>query len=240
MDKQTKFAIHLGHGQAAVIPDYLSKKYWWAYIHPWAVKIFERQWLINLILWGNFTQLRDAALDAIGAEITGHTLQIACVYGDFTTRLTERLSAAAALDVVDIVPIQLQNLQRKLTPCAPIRLFQCNSASLDFAADAAYDQVVLFFLLHEQPAATRRATLREACRVIKPGGKIVILDYHPPAIWNPLRYLMYPVLRWLEPYALDLWRHELTTWLPGSVSLQRLTKQTWYGGLYQQIVLQKA
>src|SRR6516165_10672861 len=35
----------------ALVPDYLGAHYWWAYIHPKAVKLFERQWLVNLILW---------------------------------------------------------------------------------------------------------------------------------------------------------------------------------------------
>jgi hypothetical protein len=44
------------------IPYYLSAHYWWAYVHPRAVQVFERQWLVNLILWGNYPRLRDAAL----------------------------------------------------------------------------------------------------------------------------------------------------------------------------------
>jgi hypothetical protein len=32
------------------VPDYLTEHYWWAYIHPKAVRFFERQWLVNLIL----------------------------------------------------------------------------------------------------------------------------------------------------------------------------------------------
>ena len=44
------------------VPQYLRTHYWWAYIHPSAVRLFERQWLVNLILWGNYASLRDAAL----------------------------------------------------------------------------------------------------------------------------------------------------------------------------------
>ena len=33
------------------IPEYLQETYWWAYLHPTAVNLFERQWLVNLILW---------------------------------------------------------------------------------------------------------------------------------------------------------------------------------------------
>jgi hypothetical protein len=63
-------------------PQYLTAHYWWAYIHPGAVKLFERQWLVNLILWGRYGRLRDAALAEFGDVIDGTTLQVACVYGD--------------------------------------------------------------------------------------------------------------------------------------------------------------
>jgi hypothetical protein len=43
------------------VPDYLERVYWWAYVHPNAVRLFERQWLVNLILWGNFARPREIA-----------------------------------------------------------------------------------------------------------------------------------------------------------------------------------
>jgi hypothetical protein len=61
-------------------PEYLAVHYWWAYVHPWAVKLFERQWLVNLILWGQYGRLRDAALVEFGDAIGGTTLQVACAY----------------------------------------------------------------------------------------------------------------------------------------------------------------
>jgi hypothetical protein len=50
--------------------------------------------------------------------------------------------------------------------------------------------------------------------VVKPGGKIVIIDYARPRWWHPLRYLWRPLLAKLEPFALDLWREEIAGWLP--------------------------
>src|SRR5204863_3038013 len=103
------------------VPGYLAETYWWAYVDPRAVKLFERQWLVNLILWGNFARLRDAALASLGDTLPGRTLQVACVYGDFTPRLVERIDPAnGSLDVVDVLPIQLANLGRKLAGRAPV------------------------------------------------------------------------------------------------------------------------
>jgi ubiquinone/menaquinone biosynthesis C-methylase UbiE len=222
--------------QPGVAPDYLRQNYWWAYIHPNGVRVFERQWLVNLILWGNFALLRDAALDELGAMIDGRTLQVACVYGDFSTRLAERIAPGSSLDVVDVLPIQLQNLRNKLTASAPVTLYQRDSTALGFG-DALYDQAVIFFLLHEQPELVRRRTLAEALRVVRPGGKLVIVDYHRPRKLHPLRYLFRPILRSLEPYALDLWYRDVAEWFPKDVRLRHIRKQTFWGGLYQKLVI---
>jgi ubiquinone/menaquinone biosynthesis C-methylase UbiE len=219
--------------QPRSIPYYLTETYWWAYVHPGAVRVFERQWLVNLILWGNFALLRDAALDELGPVIQGRTLQIACVYGDFSLRLAERIAPAGSLDVVDVLPIQLQNLRRKLPVSAPVRLLERDSTALGFA-DASYDQAILFFLLHEQPAAVRKQTVAEAIRVVRPGGKLVVVDYHQPLKMHPLRYVLPPVLRTLEPYALDLWDDDNIDKCLANVAVRR---KTFYGGLYQQLVI---
>jgi ubiquinone/menaquinone biosynthesis C-methylase UbiE len=192
----------------AEIPAYLAETYWWAYVHPAAVRLFERQWLVNAILWGNFSRLRDAALEAFGAELPGRTLQIACVYGDLTERLSRRIAPGGTLDVVDVLPVQLANLRRKLPAGSAVNISLENSAALD-AASGSYDRVLLFFLLHEQPESVRRRTLAEALRVTRPGGSIVIVDYHRPRALHPLRGFMSLLLARLEPFALDYQRVEI-------------------------------
>ena len=219
-----------------LIPRYLEQVYWWAYVHPNAVRLFEREWLVSTILFGNYARLRDAALAELGQTVRGKTLQVACVYGNLTPRLVQRLAPDAQLDVVDILPIQLGNLRKKLPGSASVGLLHGDSSSLA-CPDASYDQVLLFFLLHEQPEDVRRATLAEAMRVVKPGGKIVIVDYHHPVALHPMRPLMRLVFRKLEPYAMDLWDHEVTDFFATDTQPFLVSKQTWFGGLYQMLVL---
>jgi len=219
------------------LPVYLQQTYWWAYLHPASVRFFERQWLVNLILWGNFAPLRDAALQELEPFKNGNILQVACVYGDFTERLTQRLEPDGRLDVVDVAPVQLENLQAKLnSDTSRVSLHHQDSTHLRFA-DASYDCVVVFFLLHEQPENVRVRTIAQALRVVKPGGKVVFVDYHRPTALNPFRYVMIPILASLEPFAMDLWRREITDWLPDEARDAVIDKQTFFGGLYQKVVI---
>jgi ubiquinone/menaquinone biosynthesis C-methylase UbiE len=220
------------------VPGYLWHTYRWAYVEPLAVRFFERQWLVNLILWGNFERLRDAAVEALGPRLDGRNLQVACVYGDLTNRVRAHLTPAGRLDVVDVLRVQLENTLRKVPSDPRVGLIQADSTALDMES-ATYDRVLLFFLLHEQPEEVRRRTLAEAFRVVKPGGRIVILDYHRPKPTHPLYLPMVAILKLFEPFAMDLWRGELDEWFPAEPQVERLSKTTFFGELYQLVTLKR-
>ena len=218
------------------VPEYLQETYWWAYVHPNAVRVFERQWLVNLILWGNFARLRNTALDELKDASDGKILQVACVYGDFTEHVLNRLGPQGHLDVIDVAPVQIKNLHDKLQGRRQWSVLRQDSTNMQFD-DASRDAVVVFFLLHEQPLEVRRKTVAEALRITRPGGKLIFVDYHRPKAWSPFRYLMVPILRTLEPFAMDLWRNEITSWLPADIQPSKIEKQTYFGGLYQKVVI---
>ena len=219
----------------AVVPRYLEETYSWAYLTPQAIRIFERQWLVNSILWGNYRRLREEALSEIIQHFQGNMLQLACVYGDLTERLAAKLSLKGRLDLVDISQAQLDNALSKLGQRQNINLIQQDTSSLDFP-DNEYDVTLLFFLLHEQPESVRLSTLAEALRVTRKGGKIIIVDYHRASLWNPLRYFMKGIYRWLEPFAEDFISTDVSDTLP-SDKVAGITKQVYFGGLYQKVII---
>ena len=118
--------------RAPPIPDYLAKHYWWAYVHPLAVQFWDRVPLVNLILYGNYSRLRDQALEALGADLSGRTLQMTCCYGNFTPKLAEGIARSGGrLDVIDVLPIQLEALERKLPQGAPVRTAAMDATRLE-------------------------------------------------------------------------------------------------------------
>jgi ubiquinone/menaquinone biosynthesis C-methylase UbiE len=218
------------------VPDYCQETYWWAYLHPRAVWFFERPWVVNLILWGHMRRLTDAVLEAIGPQPRGDLLQVACVYGNFTKRLAGHVSKAGArLHLLDVAPIQLDNAQTKLAG-EGVHFHHQDSTQMRFP-DGLFESTVVFFLLHEQPEEARLKTIAEALRVTRPGGKLVFVDYHSPRRSNPLRYIMRVVLSTLEPFALDLWRTELSELLRRYVPADHVESDLYGGGLYQRVVV---
>ena len=222
-----------------LIPDYLSRHYWWAYISPKAVKFFERPWLINLILLGNYNRLAKVAADTIEIEAGSRILQIACAYGELTPVLARKVEAAQGeLHVIDVLPIQLSNLSSKLGQDTQVQLSCMDSCNLKFH-DEKFDSILLFFLMHEQPDDVRRQTLLEAWRVLRKGGKLLIVDYSLPCAWNPFRYLMRLVLRKLEPFALDLWVKDAGSWMPPPLRAKVMARRTFFAGMYQMLEIEK-
>ena len=220
------------------IPDYLQETYWWAYLHPKALKFFEREWMVNLILWGNMDRLTQAVIGDLEVGPGSKVLQVACVYGDFSNKLARHLEKSdSRLEIVDVAQIQIDNVREKLSANGNVGLHHQDSTAMSFP-DASYEETVVFFLLHEQPEEARRRTIAEAVRVTKPGGRVVFVDYHGPKKSNPMRYVMKPILSWLEPFAMDLWREELTAFMPDSVDPVQIDSKFYFGGLYQKVTLQ--
>lgn len=221
------------------VPRYLSRHYWWAYIHPWAVAFFDHLWIVNLILLGNYRRLRDAAVREFKDLQSAKVLQLACVYGDLSTRIAGHVVAnGGEFDVVDVLPIQLRNLRRKFTDASDVRFFNMNAVGLGLPSEH-YDRVMLFFLLHEQPKDVRARTLAEAFRVVRPGGEVLIVDFAKPYGWNPFRYLWCAFLAIFEPFALDLWWNDITVLLPPACHEFPQKRERFFGGLFQKVVVSR-
>jgi len=217
----------------APIPDYLREVYAWAYLNPRSVRLLDNRLVAAAILWGNYRRLSDAALAEFSPAM--RVLQPACAYGDVTPRLAARL-ARGRLEVADVAPVQLRKVRPKLAMFPRTVLAQRDAAD---TPPGRFDAVNCFFLMHELPAAHRRRVIAALLAAVVPGGKVVFVDYHRPHRLHPLRPVMSLVFDALEPFAKDLWRHELREFAPPG-GRQVWTKHTYFGGLYQKVIVTTA
>jgi ubiquinone/menaquinone biosynthesis C-methylase UbiE len=216
------------------LPDYLERIYWWAYLRPTSIRIFDHRAMVSAILWGQYRRLADKALAGIAPG--DRVLQLACVYGDLSMRLAAQVGPAGALDIVDVAPIQIANARRKLAGMDWVRTDVADAAT---AREDRFDCVLSFFLLHELPDPLKRRVVDAALAVVAPGGRAVFVDYARPARWHPMRPIMAAVFALLEPYAKAMWR------VPVAAMASRPDEFSWssearFAGLYQVVVARRS
>ncbi len=217
-------------GAAPTIPDYMEDVYTWAYISERNQRWLDHQMVVESILWGNARRLTDAVLDELSPG--DKVLQPASVYGTFCVDLATKVGPEGRLDVIDIVPSQVEISRAKLEdyPHATARVADARKPGVK-----GYDAVACYFLIHEVPDDYKRDIVDALLGSVKPGGKVVFIDYHRPYFFHPLRPLMSMVLDTLEPFAKAVWENELSDYA-ANADVFSWTKETFFGGLYQKVV----
>lgn len=215
------------------LPDYLVETYTWAYLRPASLLLLDNHVVVATILWGNFWRLVGSACREFQAG--QNVLQAASVYGNLSAQLAGAVGGEGNLEVIDIAPLQVDHCRRKLADFP-----QANVRIADAAAPGSkeYDGVCCFFLLHEIPDDHKHAVVDALLRRVRPGGKVVFVDYHKASVLHPSRFIMSGVFRWLEPYAEGLISREIRDFAADADTFT-WTKETYFGGLYQKVVAQR-
>ncbi len=216
------------------LPPYLPETYSWAYLNPVTRWIFDHPIVVSAILWGNNNRL----IRAVRQEVVpgSRVLQTACVYGSFSVHLADRIGPAGRLDIIDVAPLQVTHCRQKLDVFPHCRVTRADAAR--FRGDG-YDAACCFFLLHEVPDDYKTRIVDNLLASVRPGGKIIFVDYHAPRPWHPARPVMRQVFRQLEPFALPLWDREIRGFATDARDFS-WAKQTYFGGLYQKVVAIRA
>jgi SAM-dependent methyltransferase len=220
------------HAELPPLPAYLVDTYSWAYLRPRSLHLLDRHLVVNGILWGNYHALVRAACREFAKG--DHVLQAASVYGNLSSRLASQVGAEGFLDIIDVAPVQVAHCRRKLEGHANVRVRIADAAIPD---KVGYDAACCFFLLHEVPDVQKRQIVNALLAAVRPGGKVVFVDYHRPVRWHPLRPVMAAVFRWLEPFAAGLVSRSIMEFADRAQEFD-WRKQTRFGGLYQVVVAQ--
>jgi SAM-dependent methyltransferase len=212
------------------LPDYLVKTYRWAYLTPISLLLLDNPIVLTAILWGNLPRLvRSACMEFRAGQ---RILQAASAYGNLSPELAAQVGRSGRLEVIDIAPLQVAHVQRKLSEFPHARARVSDAAA---PGGGIYDGICCFFLLHEIPDEQKRAVVDALLASVGPGGKVVFVDYHRACLWNPFRAPVDLVFRWLEPFAFGLVDREIRDFARYPERFV-WSKQTYFGGLYQKVV----
>jgi ubiquinone/menaquinone biosynthesis C-methylase UbiE len=217
------------------LPAYLAETYTWAYLSDFGTRFFDRQAVVNTILWGNAQRLIRWATDCVRPGMS--VFQPAAVYGSFSRDLAAAVGPKGSVTVGDVAAVQVALTQRKVADLPWVTVQHRDAISQDHGP---YDVVLCFFLLHEVPEEVKGQVVDALLSVVKPGGQVVFVDYHRPSAWNPVRPIMAGVFATLEPFARALWRHEIASYASNPAISGHWHKETRFGGLYQRVIFTRA
>lgn len=216
------------------VPDYLVDVYDWAYVNPRHVRLLDRPAVVKTLLFGQDNRLMRRYLERIRSG--SRVWQVAHVYGDLVQRAAGRVGPHGAFHLTDIAPAQLEQADAKLGGIPWARVMRADAAH--FGSEGRYDLVCSFFLLHEVPEETKRAVVDNMLAHLTDDGEAVFVDYHRPAPWQPIGWLLRLVNAWLEPFAHAMWQHEIRDYASHADDYQ-WRKSTLFGGVYQCVIAQR-
>ncbi|CAJ1386444.1 unnamed protein product [Effrenium voratum] len=135
---------------------------------------------------------------AAGADKDPETLLDLGCSGGFSSKEMSKAFPTTKVSGMDLSPYFLSVAKQ----CYPQIEFLHGNAESTGLPDESFDVVTLNFLLHELPLDASRKVLREASRLLKPGGVLAVLDVDPKQL-----SALPPFRRWAfqvtEPWCKD-------------------------------------
>jgi len=111
-----------------------------------------------------------------------HALDIAGGTGDLTIQMAKQVGATGEVIISDINPAMLEQGRRRLIDkgvAGNVKFVEANAEALPFE-DNAFDCVTIAFGLRN--VTNKDKALREMYRVLKPGGRLLVLEFSKPVV----------------------------------------------------------
>lgn len=139
---------------------------------------------VNLLTLGRSKTLRKMTVELARIQPGERVLDVGCGTGDLTLLARERAGAAGAVCGIDASPEMIQEARRKADRAGVEIDFRAGLIeSLSFP-DQSFEVVLSSLMMHHLPDDLKRRGLAEIGRVLKPGGRLVVVDIERPATFS--------------------------------------------------------
>lgn len=206
------------------------------------IKLVDFQPIISAILLFQYHHLVSKIVSELKQmNLRGRKVLItSCAFGNVIPRVVQAAleSGAERVLIADIIQNELVHAKSKLREYAgKVEFVEDNATSMNLK-DGGVDANVIFFLLHELPHELKGQALNEAGRMLAPGGKLFLAEFHRPQLWV-LRALSWTYFKVFEPLGLALWdTHDPLAYLEG-VGGWKCERTTYFFGNFQIIAATK-
>jgi ubiquinone/menaquinone biosynthesis C-methylase UbiE len=135
---------------------------------------------VEILFNGSANAIRRQALPQLHEVFAGQdqrklkVIEIGCGTGRFIDALKQVWPKLPVLGI-DMSEAYIKHARRYLRRWSRVHLGVANAENLP-VADDSQDALINIFLFHELPPKIRRLVLRECARVLKPGGRLVLVD----------------------------------------------------------------
>ena len=143
-------------------------------------------WLMTL---GQTRALRALPLDLAALRPGERVLEIGCGTGAVTLPAARRVGPRGLAVGIDAAPEMIAEARRKARRAHNPAQFRVEPAeALSFPA-GSFDVVLSSLMMHHLPGDLKGRALAEIHRVLRPGGRVIIVDFQPGAaplrLWQP-------------------------------------------------------
>ena len=163
-----------------------------------------------------------------------------CAFGNVIPRVVKAAveSGAERVLIADIIQNELVHAKSKLGEYSgKVEFVEDNATSMK-QQEGSVAANVIFFLLHELPHHLKSQALNEAGRMLAPGGKLFLAEFHRPQLWV-LRALSWTYFKVFEPLGLALWdTHDPLVYLENTGGW-KCERTTYFFGNFQIITATK-
>ena len=135
---------------------------------------------VEILFNGSANAIRRQALPQLHEVFAGRdqrklkVIDVGCGTGRFIDALKQVWPKLPILGI-DMSEAYVKHASRHLRRCSRVNLSVAKAESLP-VANESQDALISIFLFHELPPKVRRVVLRECARVLKPGGRLVLVD----------------------------------------------------------------
>jgi ubiquinone/menaquinone biosynthesis C-methylase UbiE len=166
--------VHRSHSHGDAAPVTRGRLIRWAsYYDP----------CVSLLMFGRRNRLRRMTVALAHIQPGATVLEVGCGTGDVALAAKALAGPGGAVTGIDAASEMIAVAQAKAARQGVVVDFQVGLIEALAFPDATFDVVLSSLMMHHLPDDLKRQGLAEIARVLKPGGRLLIVDAKRPAGW---------------------------------------------------------